>query len=202
MTHGYTSYKRGCRCDDCLVVSRRYDKRLRLDNQRGIRRLVDPTNARNHVERLVYCGMSRRSIAIAAGYKDGTGLNVILSRKSIRRETERKILSVSLKNDKANKGWVSSTGAVRRLQALCAMGWKMKIIVDKAGVNPDTISDIRNAKVDRVTERVYEAISNVYEELHMADGGDIRSKRIAERNNWVPPLAWDDIDNPKEKPKR
>lgn len=194
------SYKKGCRCDLCVDVTHRYEKTLRLDLQRGVRRLVPPDRARRHVDFLVANGMSRRSIAHAAGYNDDTGLNVMLNRNRIRKATEERILSVTPSSERSNKGWVPSTGTVRRIQALAMMGWSMREVSRRTGVHPDTISTIRNGKLPRVTERVYHSICDFYEEVSMTYGGNLRSRLMAERRGWAPPLAWDNIDNPNEEP--
>lgn len=201
MNHSYSTYKRGCRCDECVRASRRYDKRRRISKARGIDLLVPSTTAREHVEFLTSRGMSRRSIAAAAGYQKGTGLNVILSRRKIRRTTEAKILSVSPSDDRLGVGWVDAVGTCRRMQALAAMGWPMRVVVERAGINADTASDVRLGKTARVSERVYESVRVVFEELCMRDGGDVRSRRDAGRRGWLPPLAWDNIDDPGERPK-
>lgn len=191
-----------CRCDECVKAIRKYDKGRRIDEARGIKRIVPSTLARQHVEALVAAGMSRRTIASAAGYKDGTGLNVILNREKIRLTTEKKILAVKTHAGRTHKGWVPAIGATRRMQALAWMGWPMKTVVEKIGINPDTASDLRNGKTRNITEALYELVAAFYDEHHMTHGGDRRSHLHAVRKGWQPPLAWDDIDNPDEEPKR
>lgn len=192
-----TSYKHGCRCEDCVTAQRRYDKSRRVRRARGTFGLVPVDRARAHVEQLVAAGVSRKTIALAIGYQQSTSLNTTLNRDVIRRTTERRILAVT-RDDSTGFGYVDATGTTRRLRALACMGWKLWIIAEKAGINMDTASDMRQGKTPRTTERVSRAIAAVYEELCMTDGGDVRTKLRAQRAGWLPPLAWDDIDDPAE----
>ena len=196
------SYKKGCRCDECVTHQRRYDKGRRLSTARGHKRLIPPDTARAHVDMLVAHGVSRRSIAQAMGYKDHTSLNTILNRDTIRASTQAKILAIKPDTIQTGRGWIDATGSTRRMQALAYMGWKLKDIAELTCMNMDTASNVRNGKIKNVTERVHRSIRLVYEEYGMSNGGDIRSTLKAQRSGWRSPLAWDDIDDPKEKPKR
>lgn len=178
----------------------RYDKGRRIDAARGIPRLVSSDEAREHVEMLVQNGISKRTIAIHLGYGPATSLISVLKRDRIRRTTHLRIMEITVDAVKANEGWVSPVGPMRRLRALTRMGWKLVDMRDRSGLNLDTLSNIRNGLSDNVTERTFDAIREMYDEMSMVDGGDIRARRLAERNRWAPPLAWDDIDNPASLP--
>ena len=195
------SYKMGCRCSECVTQTKKYDKGRRIDQARGISHLTTPERAIKHIEYLVNMGVSRRTIAASIGYTSDTGLNFLLKRNRIRTVTERKILAVKPNVELAHKGWVSAVGSRRKLQALAYMGWTLRYVCQQAHINNDTGSVIRLNKVTRIEERVASAIDNVYKELHMINGGDIRSHKKAIANGWMPPMAWDNIDDPDEEPK-
>lgn len=104
---------------------------------------------------------------------------------------------------------VPALGAQRRLQALMRLGWTSQDIADAAGwANRNHVLRILNGQKGKPTrwlERGTDTIARrVYTELCMTvperTGYRIRTIKHAERNGWAPPLAWNDIDNPGEKP--
>lgn len=102
---------------------------------------------------------------------------------------------------------VDSTGTRRRVQALYALGWTWDALAAELGI-PNNSSVWRLAHGVHCSDRgVYRetaaSIADLYERLCMtrpegwvAD----RARSIAIRNGWVPPLAWDDIDDPNAVP--
>lgn len=97
---------------------------------------------------------------------------------------------------------VDSTGTRRRIQALAALGWGHADICALAGVGRAQLAHwARWPKVHRDNARL---ISEVYDQLSMrvpADSPRTRQLRAqAKYRGWVPPLAWDDIDDPDEQP--
>lgn len=99
---------------------------------------------------------------------------------------------------------VSSVGTARRMQALVALGWSFKTLGDMLQVSHDqarkwawqTDTIIRATSAQRVAV--------VYDRLCMTPAPDSRNAKyartVAARNGWVPPLAWDDIDDHDETP--
>lgn len=105
---------------------------------------------------------------------------------------------------------VSSVGTRRRIQALAAIGWSHAEVARRLGNNPTFLAaTIReNARVHIKTVR---AVSKVYDELSMRlPATDTpsqrmsveRTRRLAQRKGWLPPLALDDdrIDDPDYNP--
>lgn len=94
---------------------------------------------------------------------------------------------------------VPSLGSQRRIRALMALGWTEALIGAEMGfVTPSTIRGaLRNATV---TARTAERIAEVYERLSMRQGPSVRTRMLAQRKGWLPPLAWDSIDDPNERP--
>ncbi|SDL15170.1 hypothetical protein SAMN05428985_11074 [Nocardioides sp. YR527] len=110
---------------------------------------------------------------------------------------------------------VSTLGARRRIEALQAIGWTNTQIAEAAGFNDR--QGLQYAKYhDQITVPTFERIATAYERLSMRvppdSFGKSRAMAAARKNGWVPPLAWDDIDNdeapaaaaipPKPKPDR
>lgn len=98
---------------------------------------------------------------------------------------------------------VDSTGTVRRIQALAALGWSSADIGARCGRGREWARMVgRSASV---TVRTAQLISAAYDELSMRLApGDYaaRLRREAAEKGWAPPLAWDDdaIDDPAASP--
>jgi hypothetical protein len=99
---------------------------------------------------------------------------------------------------------VNKVGAVRRLQALMALGWPRRELARRAGYQGDAFALILNGKRQRLTLDTHRRIVALYDELSMTLGPSNPSRLIAERRGWPKPLAWDDdtIDDPKARPRR
>jgi hypothetical protein len=98
---------------------------------------------------------------------------------------------------------VPALGMQRRIQALSALGWSTAEVARRAGMHPEHLP--RMMRVDTVTRATHERIDKVYRELSMRLPTEhpqaiavVRNR--ARRNGWPPPLAWDNIDNPDERP--
>jgi lambda repressor-like predicted transcriptional regulator len=113
-------------------------------------------------------------------------------------------------NTKALKLWragltstlVDATGTKRRIQALVSLGWTLHEISTEAGgytknwahllLKQDTVTSTTAAKVDAVFERLSMTVPiGPYRN---------RTRNRAARNGWLPPLAYDNIDDPDEQP--
>lgn len=95
-----------------------------------------------------------------------------------------------------------SVGIQRRIQALSACGWSAPQIAEAAGA---TVGQVMNWRSPNPT--VYPStratVIAVYEKLWNAPptGRQVLWVRLnAARSGWAPPLAWDDIDDPHERP--
>lgn len=95
-------------------------------------------------------------------------------------------------------------GTRRRIQALQALGWSRAEIARRMGYGGQG-GELRaimatSSTVNRATAAKVEA---VYAELSMTrptGQGAARARTRAARHGYAPPLAWDDIDDPNERP--
>jgi hypothetical protein len=106
---------------------------------------------------------------------------------------------------------VSAVGSQRRIQALKLMGWTLEEIATVCGwQTPAAVSVLMNRKL--VLRTTAARIEQAHEELWgrwlrgelrglVETGLRRRSIEQAERHGWLPSAAWDDIDNPRERPK-
>lgn len=98
---------------------------------------------------------------------------------------------------------VDATGTRRRLQALAALGWSARAIGDRFGRGDGIVHRwmTRSATVTRATAVMVDAwftelamtkpaLDTVHDRYSVG-----RARAHAARRGWVPPLAWDDIDN-------
>ena len=102
------------------------------------------------------------------------------------------------------------TGSVRRLQALHALGWSTVRIAAVIGVEPTHLNLMRR-RAKYVYAHTAEAIKRAYDDMSMtlppqntpSDRMSVgRTRELAKRRGWLPPLAWDDdeIDDPTARP--
>lgn len=93
----------------------------------------------------------------------------------------------------------------RRVEALFRLGWTADEIAAEAGwSNRNDVIRLRSVKW--VERKTFKVVAEVYERMCMSlppcDGRyRTRQRNHAERNGWLPPLAWDNIDDPNETPR-
>jgi hypothetical protein len=114
----------------------------------------------------------------------------------VTRDTKRRILTARL---------VTDEGLRRRVRALCALGWSAREIARAANVNVHNVLTLRDGRPRKYVRREFQqAILDTYERMQMTTPPPSRwaTAQImrARRNGWAPPLAWDDIDDPHERP--
>lgn len=98
---------------------------------------------------------------------------------------------------------VLAIGTLRRVQALNALGYASTQIAEEAGLSIATLRSIGYHDAQTIHRTTADAVARAYERLCMTrpEGGYAhRSRNMARRKGWLPPLAWDDIDDPDERP--
>lgn len=94
-----------------------------------------------------------------------------------------------------------SLGYIRRIQALGALGWRQVDIAEAGSIPHKTIVEMSARKPGRVHRSTAAGLDLAYARLSMKRGPSSRTALHAARNGWPPPLAWDDIDDPNERPR-
>lgn len=100
--------------------------------------------------------------------------------------------------------WVPAVGARRRLQALAYMGWSPEAIAVRIGSHYRPLLKIRAGERGRVRLSTHQRIDSVFTELatvHAPGHSGAVTRGHAVVRGYAPPHAWDDIDNPAERPK-
>lgn len=99
---------------------------------------------------------------------------------------------------------IDSTGTLRRLRALCRVGWSRSEIADMLGVTTGNLQALISGR-DFVYTRTAKAVMRVYDRRWQGPpkpttprevAKRTRAIRAAERHGWDGPLAWDDGDGP------
>lgn len=93
---------------------------------------------------------------------------------------------------------IDSTGTVRRLRALAAMGWPAHAIGGDMGVTEDQVVLWRKGRHRKILASSAARVIDVYDRLSMTPGPSSWTRSYARNRGWAPPLAWDDetIDDP------
>jgi hypothetical protein len=103
-------------------------------------------------------------------------------------------------------GFTQATLAcARRLQALTAIGYSMFQLAKHTTILTDNaLRKIRSGNAVYVQAASRAEINRVYDLLHMTPAppgrGASRCRVYAKRMGWAAPLAWDNIDDPRETP--
>lgn len=185
----------GCRCESCAAANRRYAslrERYGWADQVAAR-WVDPKHAYAHILWLRSQGVGLRTISEQSGVARST-LAMLGRRNRISATSEARILAVSPTPPR-----VDGTGTRRRLQALISIGHSGASLADRIGWSRTNIWTLILGD-GVVSARTAAKVAAVYDELWNQAGPSARARNLAAKRGWVPPLAWDDIDDPDAAP--
>lgn len=202
--HGHPNrYAAGCRCEPCTKAASRADAERRLDRLAGRPRMVPAGPAAEHARQLVNQGLTFSQIDRESGVQASTVRRLLDGQLQIRRTTADKILRVPLKV-RVTLGDVPACGAIRRVRALYALGHFNREIALVAGVSRDTIGYLAAGKWLTLRVSADDGIRAAYDQMSMRAGTSWKTRGLAVRSGWVPPLAWDEdtIDDPSAEPVR
>lgn len=89
--------------------------------------------------------------------------------------------------------------ARRRVRSLRAAGWRSADIAQALGVSKTLVSRLATGDAKKaVSAELFARLDRFYR-AHEHDSVSEQS-RLTKRHEWVPPLWWDDIDDPAERP--
>ena len=172
------------------------------DRAAGRARYVDAEPTRARLAELAAAHVPIRALARATALSD-TGVKAILdgSRTHVQQLTAARVEKTSLRGIYTEQptGHVPRVGAVRRVQALMAMGWSHHDLA-RAGV-PNT-ARLLTGTGNLVTAQRWREISELYDRLSMTPGPSPQTRGWAKTLSYAPPLAWDEgtIDDPRARP--
>ncbi len=189
---GYIAHKRSGvpMCDDCLIAGRRARKAMEVRLARGVRSRVPLGPAAWKV-------LADQSITVIA---NETGLNRNNLYQAYAKGPDGIVLATTRAKILACRSWTRQ-GIQRRLQALYAIGWNSEALAAHSGLSSTGIRSARRREIQYLDPDFALQLVELYDDLHMSpldpthDKTVSRSINDAHRRGWVPPLAWDDIDN-------
>ncbi|WP_157121219.1 hypothetical protein [Nocardia miyunensis] len=160
---------------------------------------------RDHIEELAALGLPMASIARDAGCLPNTVRNIragLSATVRIRQATAIRAVTV---HPNERQQIVLAVGAMRRLQALHAIGWPWKGIAEYApNVAAAVMSQMTRPRQGRtvIAWWTWLAIHDAYEQLSGTPGDSDRARRVATEHGWWAPLDWEglDIDDPRVEP--
>jgi hypothetical protein len=190
-------------------------KHARYLRKQGVRATTTPHRAAHHIQRLRAAGMRDGQIAATAGRSPATLYRIAKCHTpTISRATEAAILAVPIPaQPSALAGRTATThshGTARRLQALVYAGYPPAWLATQLGMTRARLGDLLHQRRPAVTWHTAHHITALYlQHWHTpADAADItpadtaRARALAERHQWAPAAAWDDIDHPGQRPDR
>lgn len=104
---------------------------------------------------------------------------------------------------------IDPTGTGRRVQALIALGWTYLDIERATGLQDAELRRFALGHRAYVYSSTHAKVDAAYRRLCMVvppstnsreKQARTKARNIARRHGWLPPLAWDDIDDPAERP--
>ena len=199
-----------CRCRGCTIANTAASNQMHRERAFGRwAPYVDAAQARQHIQVLRDVGIGVDQIAKLAGLSSShlRGLIYPSSRgkppfQKVRRETAERILAVPADDtSRAANSHVDATGTRRRLQALVTVGWAQAWLARELHRSPANLR--RSMTSESVTARTAQLVNDMYERLWDAPpprqtiaqrNASDAARAHATQHRWLPPLAWDDID--------
>lgn len=202
--HGTTGMRqrKRCTCEPCKEAEAVYQKRLRYDHERGIRRLIPAEPCRQHIEMLLDAGASVYQIDQASGC-NRTNLRRILAGEfaNVQRTTAKRILSTTIEQCLSGvQRRVDSIGVRRRIEALEYLGHTKADIAKELGVSAAAVYDYTYTTF--LFSDSVNAVHEVYLRMRERPGTSTRVRYMAYKRGARPWLCWDDetIDDPEAVP--
>ena len=183
-------------CEGCQAQNRAYLRAWKQGHRMG--HMVDATPAREHIVTLVEAGYNLSSIARRSGVSLSAIYNLAKgANPTIHMDTSEAILGTR----RGDAVMVPAVGVHRRLQHLALMGWSTSRLAEELGVTQPMVSLLMLGRTRQTHVTTFERVVRFFSAHWQVDGGSNRAKGYARRNGYVTAAAWDDIDNPRERPK-
>lgn len=193
-----------CRCDLCAAVRYRYDKAWRLEvSTRGHRQVpAGPTRERLRV--WLDQGWSAVHLAHLLDVDHATVTRIAQGGSArVHRDIAAAAARVapSARNAPTPASPVPAVGAIRRVEALMALGWTTALIEAEMPRRVHVTRFMVSARDTGVCmARTWLAVDAAYRSLSGRRGPSLHTRRRAAKAGYAPPLAWDDIDDPNAVP--
>ena len=211
--HGSTAGKSaGCDCFACRVAESAWARNRTRKIAYGVwAPWVDAEPVRQHLLHLRKHGIGRAQVAKLSGLHEATVNTILRPRPGstqppphVRPETAAAILAVQPTLDNvADAASVDATCTLRKLRALVAQGHTVRDLGRRLPMHEDAAYRLVS-RGTRCTALVARATRDIFSELWdgRPEGREHdRARRMAAARGWAPPGAWEDIDDPADRPK-
>lgn len=186
-------------CDLCHAA---YNRRRKQD--RNIRTpLADATAVTAHLQRCMAVGMTLHQLVTLTGLPQRTLWEL---REGLRDRCTQAVWGAIMGVTPApsDQGVVDATGSIRRVRGLMVAGWSSAQIGAAAGLSKNSILNISKGRNESVRHSTLVAIEQATRELFSSPppSGRVASgiATTSRRKGWAPLAAWDDIDDPSDRP--
>ena len=185
-----------------MVYDKAWNVAYRRDRDAGRPRYVDAEPVRDRLRSLVADQVPLRTLGRVTGLSPTTVRKILDGdQASVQRATAARVFQVNPQDVylAQSTGHVPRIGAVRRVQALLAMGWPHHAL-GAAGITHS--AQIICAAGDLITAARWRQVRDVYDRLSMTPGPSPETRGWAAKLCYAPPLAWDEesIDDPAAAP--
>ncbi|MBK9156649.1 MAG: helix-turn-helix transcriptional regulator [Micropruina sp.] len=193
--------KHACRCTPCRESYSRYARFFNHAHATGKPLRIPGDKVRAHLAAL---GLTTAEIALRAEIPSSTVTRILSGQRTVSRPIAAKLAAL-MPDTVQTVGRIDSTGTLRRMQALHALGWSWASMADHMGMARARVTHILDQQVVFIgtANRVREAYDQLWNVTPIAPQSVItKCRQRAARNGWPPPLAWDDdtIDDPESQP--
>ncbi len=185
-----------------MVYDKAWNVAYRRDRDAGRRRYVDAAPVQAKLRRLVNAQVPLRTLGRVTGLSPTTVRKILDGEQaSVQRATAARVSRMSPQDVylAQSMGHVPRVGAVRRVQALLAMGWPHHAL---GAVGIANSAQIIGPVGDLITVQRWRQVRDVYDRLSMTPGPSPETRGWAAKLGYAPPLAWDEesIDDPTATP--
>lgn len=217
--------KDSCRCTPCSQAWSTYQDEYRSGAKKVHRpplTFVDATRIREHLRPILRTrGITTAAVAAGAQVSretlqlllegrvraDGTA---IPPKAKVRSDIADRLLHLTLDDVRPHLHFVPATGTTRRMQALVAAGWSPALLARTLKLSTRRVRELISQETPNVeagtrdtVQALYDALVGIRPPMRTADecAAFDRAIRLAVKHGYAPAAAWDDIDNPRERPK-
>ncbi|BCK58340.1 hypothetical protein NWFMUON74_61120 [Nocardia wallacei] len=154
----------------------------------------------DHIEELAGFGLPLSSIARDAGCTPECVESILRRMWKTTRIRQATAIKAVTFHPNERQEIVLAIGAVRRLQALHAIGWTWQALsAHTPGISASLLSQMARPGADRIimSWTAWRTVHDAYEKLSGTPGTQGRAKHArlaAERRKWPAPLDWEDLD--------
>ena len=157
---------------------------------------VPAEKALAELDRLTAKGATHNAICVALGWKSSMLTRLTTGRcKTVSRHMYDSLRTLHVDDVEVFEAWPYQ----RRLRSLRAAGLSAEALADEIGIDVTYLTQMCIAPpTARINRRTREGIEAAWQR-HQHDPVSATSPQV-EKRKWVPPMWWDDIDDPDEQP--